>query len=378
MAGLYVHIPFCVQKCGYCDFVSFPCATVPDEYVDALTREFSLVAALPKRPQAFDTVFFGGGTPSLLTGAQLAAIMDALTSQFHLSADAEISLECNPGTATAEKLQAYREAGVNRLSLGMQSSKDHLLAAIGRIHNQAQFLSTVSLARDAGFTDINADVMHGLPGQSQEDYLSTLKAASEQGVTHISAYALIWEEGTPLHECAKRGELVPPDADAVADMQDAGMTFLDANGYQRYEISNFSKPGFACRHNLNYWENGEYLGFGLAAHSALRTEEWTRWGNVETLKEYYRLLQRGKRPCGEVLRLLPADEMFESIMLGLRLVAGIDRMRFFERFGIGIKDAYPQALKELGAKGWLFESETHIALTERGLDMQNAALQYFM
>ncbi len=378
MAGLYIHIPFCIRKCDYCDFVSFPCAEVPQEYIEALLREIALVAALPNRPRNFDTVFFGGGTPSLLSGQQLGVIMDALCKQFDINCDAEISLECNPGTATAEKLQAYRKAKVNRLSIGMQSAKDDLLMAIGRIHDHAQLLSTVASARGAGFANINVDVMHGLPDQSQKDYISTLKAACELGVQHISAYALILEEGTALHARARRGALSLPDADAVADMQDAGLLFLEEQGYERYEISNFSRPGFACRHNLNYWQNGEYLGFGVAAHSVCRMDTWTRWANAETLKEYYRLLQRGRHPRCETLRLLLADEMFESVMLGLRMVAGIDRMRFFERFGISIKDAYPNALDELRARGWLLENETHIALTKRGLDMQNAALQFFM
>lgn len=378
MAGLYVHIPFCIKKCDYCDFVSFSSDEVPDEYVDALLKEIGMVSALPDRPRTFDSIFFGGGTPSLLSGGQLAVIMDALQNQFDVSRDAEVSLECNPGTASAEKLRAYHNAGVNRLSIGMQSSKDHLLAAIGRIHNHAQFLHTVSLARDAGFFNINADIMCGLPGQSQDDYLLALNAACELDVSHISAYSLILEEDTPLYAQVRRGERQLPDADAVADMQDAGLVLLYERGFDRYEISNFSKPGYACRHNLNYWQNGEYLGFGLAAHSVLRAGDWTRWANVEALKDYYRLLQRGKRPCAEILRLLPADEMFESVMLGLRLVAGIDRLRFFERFGISMKDAYPRALKELDARGWLMESETHIALTPRGLDMQNAALQLFM
>lgn len=378
MAGLYVHIPFCVKKCDYCDFVSFPCAEVPGEYVDALLAEISLVAALPKRPQAFDTVFFGGGTPSLLSAQQLGTVMGALKSQFDLQREAEVSLECNPGTATAEKLRAYRDAGINRLSIGMQSSQDHLLAVLGRIHNRAQLLSTVSLARAAGFANLNVDVMHGLPGQHQEDYLATLKTACELNVQHISAYALILEENTRLYERAKHGELTLPDADAVADMQDAGLAFLEEQGYERYEISNFARPGFACRHNLNYWRNGEYLGFGVAAHSVCRMGAWTRWANAETLTEYYRQLRRGRQPRGEVLRLLPADEMFESVMLGLRLVRGIDRMCFFERFGISVKEAYPRALEELRVRGWLLESETHIALTKCGLDMQNAALQFFM
>ncbi|MDO4572649.1 MAG: radical SAM family heme chaperone HemW, partial [Clostridia bacterium] len=347
-------------------------------YVDALIREIELTAALPHLPRRFDTVFFGGGTPSLLGGEALSSLLRRLRACFDILPEAEISLECNPGTADESMLRACRAAGVNRLSVGMQSCSDRLLKDLGRIHDHRMFLDCVRLARAAGFENINADVMHGLPGQTRRDSLETLRAAAELELEHISAYALILEPHTPLHARAARGETFLPDADEVADMQDEGFAYLASRGYERYEISNFARPGFYCRHNWNYWQNGEYLGFGVAAHSAARLSEWTRWANTESLSEYLRLTARGKRPLAEIIRLFPADEMFESVMLGLRLVQGVERAAFQARFGARLEEAYPSAVEALRARGWLLETETHIALTPQGLDMQNAALQFFL
>ena len=378
MAGIYLHIPFCVRKCAYCDFVSFAEGCVPEGYVEALLTELELVARGGGYPAAFDTVFFGGGTPSLLSGAQMKTILDALRVHFAIRADAEISMECNPGTVSPEKLAAYRTAGINRLSIGLQSTHDVLLNEIGRIHHFAQFLETLSSARAAGFDNINVDLMHGLPNQTLEQYLDSLKTVCDLGVQHISAYSLILEEHTPLYFRVEKGEVALPDEDLVADMQDAGIEYLEQRGYHRYEISNFAQDGFECRHNRNYWDNGEYLGFGIAAHAAVRHGRWTRFANVDSLDEYYRLLARGKRPLAETIRLTQRDEMFECVMLGLRLVRGVDRARFFARFELDIAEAYPLAMEKLRKRGWVIETEQAIALNSKGLDLQNEALGFFM
>ena len=378
MAGIYLHIPFCVRKCAYCDFVSFAEGCVPEGYVEALLTELELVARGGGYPAAFDTVFFGGGTPSLLSGAQMKTILDALRVHFAIRADAEISMECNPGTVSPEKFAAYRAAGINRLSIGLQSTHDVLLNEIGRIHHFAQFLETLSSARAAGFDNINVDLMHGLPNQTLEQYLDSLKTVCDLGVQHISAYSLILEEHTPLYFRVEKGEVALPDEDTVADMQDAGIEYLEQRGYHRYEISNFAQDGFECRHNRNYWDNGEYLGFGIAAHAAVRQGRWTRFANVDSLDEYYRLLARGKRPLAETIRLTQRDEMFECVMLGLRLVRGVDRARFFARFELDIAEAYPLAMEKLRKRGWVIETEQAIALNSKGLDLQNEALGFFM
>ncbi len=378
MPGIYVHIPYCVKKCAYCDFVSFPDDGGIGEYCDALIREIELTAKAELCKLTFDTVYLGGGTPSLLSGSQTRRILDALCTSFPIAPHAEISMECNPGTTTASNLEAYRAAGVNRLSVGLQSTCDELLEVIGRIHRYLQFCDTVKMARKAGFDNINVDVMHGLPRQTQKQYLDTLKTVCALDVEHVSSYSLILNEDTPLFVRVKKGEVGLPDADFVADMQDAGLEYLQQHGYARYEISNFCKPGFECRHNLNYWANGEYLGLGVAAHSALRMHEWTRYANVDTTKEYVRLIARGRRPVREIIRLYPADEMFETVMLGLRQVKGVDRAAFVARFGVDMADAYPSAMERLAVRGWQAVSDTHIALNRAGLDMQNAALQFFM
>ena len=298
MAGIYLHIPFCVRKCAYCDFVSFPESRVPEAYVDALTAEIALVAREGDYPATFDTVFFGGGTPSLLSGEQMRRIMDALCANFDIRSDAERSMEMNPGTVTPEKLNAYRAAGINRLSIGLQSTHDALLQSIGRIHSFAQFQDTYSSAREAGFSNINVDVMHGLPGQTLAQYLDTLKTVCDLGVQHISAYSLILEEHTPLYDRVGSGAVVRPDEDLVADMQDAGIDLLESSGYRRYEISNFALDGFACRHNLNYWRNGEYLGFGVAAHAAVRQKRWTRFAKREYARRIRTPARARQTPAG--------------------------------------------------------------------------------
>ena len=377
MAGIYLHIPFCVRKCAYCDFASFACSGVPEEYVDALIREIEIVSR-GEYPAVFDTVFFGGGTPSLLTGEQMERILKAVHAHFPVQEGAEQSMECNPGTATREHLAAYHAAGINRLSIGLQSTHDALLKSVGRIHTYAQFRKTLENAQSVGFANINADVMHGLPGQTLEQYCDTLQSVCDLGLQHISSYALTLEEHTPLYARVESKLVKLPDSDLVADMQDAGIDYLASRGYHRYEISNFALPGYECRHNLNYWRNGEYLGLGLAAHAVVRKKRWTRTANVDTLEEYYRLLARGKRPLSETIELHNADEMFECVMLGLRLTKGVDRKAFYKRFGLDMAEAFPDGMEAIRKRGWVEETEGFIALNQKGLDLQNEALGFFL
>ena len=379
MAGIYIHIPYCVKKCAYCDFVSFAEPEAIGADVGLLRREIVLSAQRLPKPGRVETVFFGGGTPSLLSGEQMAAILDALRDHYPIDADAEITTECNPGTADGERLAAYRAAGVNRLSIGLQSADDGLLAAIGRIHTCARFLTTVESAVDAGFSNINVDVMHGLPGQTEAQYLATLEmVCALEGITHVSAYALILEQGTPLYRAVRAGRVQLPDEDAVADMQDAGMAYLSERGFLRYEISNFAREGYACRHNLNYWRNGEYLGLGVAAHGAMHIDGvWTRRANVETVGAYAAALRADRLPVQETLTPVCAEEMFETVMLGLRTVRGVSLPDFKERFGISLFDAYPDAVAELRQLGWTSETADAFSLNARGLDLQNEALLLF-
>lgn len=382
MPGLYLHIPFCVQKCRYCDFPSYGGQQHRiGEYLHALTLEMD---ALQKATDwgTFDTVFFGGGTPSLLSGNAMQTLLKKLRSHFCIASDAEITMECNPGTVNEEKLYAYRAAGINRLSIGLQSTQDYLLARIGRIHTAAQFLEAFADARTAGFTNINVDVMHGLPGQREAQYIETLQELIALGPEHISAYGLILEEGTPLFDDVQSEREVLPAEDIVCDMQDAGILLLEQSGYIRYEISNFSKPSFTCRHNLNYWANGAYLGLGAGAHSAWRlpvlgNAVWTRWSNPAALDAYMTaapllLAQRALE------RIPVAEEAFETVMLGLRQLSGLPLDAFSARFKTSLLQRYPHAVYRLIQDGWLELTHDTARLTPHGLDMQNAALQHFL
>ena len=379
MAGLYLHIPYCKSKCRYCDFVSFADCESMGEYCAALLKEMRLdAAALPK--QAYDTVFFGGGTPSILPAGAVAMLMDALHASFEIMPDAEITIEANPGTLNETKLREYRAAGINRLSMGLQSTNDALLETIGRIHRYADFVQNYECARAAGFTNISADLMYGLPGQTVKDHLDAIETLYRLGLNHISAYSLIVEEGTPLYTDVTGGAESLPAEDDVYLMHRRGMEFLETLGYARYEISNYAKPGFASLHNLNYWENGVYLGLGLNSHSAMRINgSWMRFANTERLSDYIVSCNQGIRPLASEPEVIPrAEEMFETVMLGLRKTEGISEAAFRLRFGKSIEDVYPEALKSLATRGWLVWDNGACRLTDKGLDFQNEALLAFL
>lgn len=379
MAGLYVHIPFCKAKCRYCDFVSFADCESMGEYCGALLKEIRLCGeTLPKLE--YDTVFFGGGTPSILPQGAIAMLLDALRASFSIAPGAEITIEANPGTLSEDKLKEYRSAGVNRLSMGLQSANDVLLETIGRIHRFKDFVQNYECARAVGFDNINADIMYGLPGQAVKDHLDTIEALYKLGLDHVSAYSLIVEEGTPLYTDIIGGvESLPAEDDAYL-MHRKGMEFLEQLGYARYEISNYAKPGFASRHNLNYWDNGQYLGLGLNSHSAMRIDgKWLRFFNTANLSDYIQSCARGVRPMeGKAEEIPLKEEMFETVMLGLRKTEGVSEKAFFERFGTALDEAYGPALEQLSARGWLARQGGYCHLTDEGLDFQNEALLAFM
>lgn len=378
MPGIYVHIPFCRKKCKYCDFVSFPDLSCEDLYFVALVSEIRRYAPMMKE-RSFDTVFIGGGTPTVLKPGRLSALMSELKNAFNIAENAEITCEANPESLTEEKLSELACSGVNRLSIGLQSADDVVLRRIGRVHTRGDFLRAVASARKAGFTDINVDVMHGLPGQTAKSYISTLELLLELDIPHISSYSLILEEGTPLFDEVACGETILPDPDETADMEDAGAELLESAGVHRYEISNYAKCGLECRHNLGYWNNGEYLGLGLNSHSALRIRgEWTRFNNTEVLSEYVRELGEGKLPVRNTQSIDREEEMFETVMLGLRKINGISRGEFFERFALDPVVKYAPAIAELELDGMITVTDERLFLTKRGLDFQNEALLRFM
>lgn len=378
---LYIHFPFCKRKCFYCDF----CSTAAGEetvaaYCAALENEIREMAR--RYPDArVSTVFLGGGTPTLVPPALMGRVLDTLHGAFVLLPDAEFTSEGNPGTLTPEWLETAQKRGLNRLSLGVQATQDDLLRRIGRIHTAAQAHGAVRLARACGIRNLNLDVMFGLPGQTCGDYLQTLQTVAEWGPEHISAYSLILEEGTRLHADVREGRVCLPPEEETARMYEQGIECLRALGYERYEISNFAKPGFACRHNLGYWQGEWYLGLGVAAHSMLPpSEEERRAGAVRVRCAH------GVDPAAYIRgedapqrELVGAREaMFETMMLELRTTAGVNAARFARLHGKSLQNAYGRRLDGLAAEGLGRWTREGYALTPRGLEVQNEALLRLM
>lgn len=378
---LYFHIPFCVRKCFYCDFLSAPAdGQTKAAYMEALRRETALRAE-EYRCDSVTSVFIGGGTPSAVEAEEIAALLSTVRQYYPLAEDAEITIEVNPGMVTAEKLEVYRAAGINRLSIGLQSADDRELAAIGRIHTWQQFLDTYGLAVGAGYRNINIDVMSTLPGQTLESYRRTLEkilSLSPQPA-HISAYSLILEEGTAFWDMSQRGELTLPDEDADRQMYSETKRILAEAGYSRYEISNYAKPGHACRHNCGYWRRDEYAGFGIGAASLVRE---SRFRNGDSLTAYL----RDPVGCREELQVLsPQEQMEEFMFLGLRMTEGVSERDFEDRFGQRLADIYGgviQANLRDGLLEWQCGEEhgnaRRLALTERGLDISNYVMAQFL
>lgn len=379
MPGIYVHIPYCAAKCRYCDFVSFADQSDREAYFAALSQEQSLCREnLPAI--RYDTVFIGGGTPSILPESGIARILEEIGRKFNVTPDAEITIEANPGTLSPHKLREYKDAGVNRISMGLQSADNQVLRNIGRIHTYERFLESFRLAREAGFSNVNVDIMYGLPEQTVETHLDTIRKLSELAPEHISAYSLILEESTPLYMDVNGGAQSLPSEDEAYEMHRQGIALLNELGYKRYEISNYAKPGFESRHNLNYWNNGEYLGLGLNSHSAMRIDgKWLRWSNTVRMADYLEACAHGERPLsGKVQEIPREEEMFESVMLGLRKVEGVNDQAFLARFGKRMTDVFPAAIKRLEEKGWLKKCGDFFRLTDEGLDFQNLALLEMM
>ena len=378
MAGLYIHIPYCKRKCRYCDFVSYAGRDDFLAYSAALITEMRLLSPM-MQGRSFESVYIGGGTPTLLPAGLIGRILSEVRACFAIGPEAEITCECNPESVTEAKLSDMRAAGINRLSLGMQSADDAVLSRIGRIHDAEQAKASFALAKSCGFSNINIDIMHGLPGQTIGSYLDTIRTAAQLGASHISSYALILEEGTPLYDDVIRGKVELPDEDETADMEDAGFDLLEKLGYERYEISNFARPGCRCLHNLNYWNNGDYLGIGVNSHSALHINgKWVRFANRASVDEYIQDLGANKLPIAETQQIEREEEMFECIMMGLRKTDGVDRGAFTARFGIDPVEQYAAAISAALLDGTLVVDEKRFYLTKRGLDFQNEILLNFM
>lgn len=368
---LYLHIPFCIRKCEYCDFLSGPA----DErnrrtYLDALLRELAAVG-----PQAEDyevtSVYIGGGTPSLLPGDWMEKLMAGVREGYCLAKDAEISMEANPGTLTKENLAGYRRAGINRLSLGCQSTDDAELKLLGRIHTWAQFQESFRMAREAGFTNLNVDLMSGLPGQHLASWEKSLETIARMEPEHISAYSLIIEEGTPFS--ARKLDL--PDEDTEYRMYEDVAAVLGKYGYYQYEISNYAKKDRNCRHNEGYWQRKDYLGLGLGAASLVGRERFT---NTSDMSEYLENSGNLEKIRTDRETLTREDEMGEFMFLGLRMTKGVSKKDFQEYFGTSIEKIYGEVLEKYKKQGLLLEEDGRICLSRAGIHVSNAVMADFL
>jgi len=379
--GIYIHIPFCVRKCAYCDFLSAPpeSAEAMQEYVDALCREIilksSIYATNNNKATIVDTVFFGGGTPSLLATEDLGRIIHTLRKHFGVAENAEITVECNPDTVDLEKLKFYKEQGVNRISFGLQSACNEELKMLGRIHSYEKFLESFNAAREAGFANVNVDLISAIPGQTPAGWEETLRKVAELAPEHISAYSLILEEGTKLFE--EQDNYTFPTEDEDAGMYEATESILSEYGYKRYEISNYAKEGYESRHNNRYWKRGEYLGFGVGAASFVDNERFNNISDVDKYKMCEDLTE-------ECETLTSAESMAEFFYLGLRRMAGVcfeDFAKEFETSPLGI---YGEVISKLVGQGLLeyikdaAGENIGVRLTGEGIFLSNRVFMEFV
>ena len=371
---LYLHMPFCVRKCAYCDFLSFPSgAETQRMYAKRLMKDIDVMG---KRYGEIpvETIFIGGGTPSVPDSALIVEIMEHVRHAFHVADGAEISMEANPGTVTREKLTDYRKAGINRLSFGLQSANDRELKLLGRIHTWAEFLESFTLARECGVANLNIDLMSALPGQTCESWKETLSRVTDLDPEHISAYSLIIEEGTPFGERygSEEGRKLLPDEDSEREMYHETKRFLKDCGYERYEISNYAKPGRECRHNIGYWTGVPYLGLGLGASSYL---DGCRFSVNPDMKQY---LEEKPGMFADIEKLTKKDMEEEFFYVGLRMTAGVSLSEFERRFGISAKEVYPGLMETfVKEKAARFEGDRFV-LTDYGLDVSNYIMAQFL
>jgi oxygen-independent coproporphyrinogen III oxidase len=371
--ALYLHMPFCRRKCRYCSFTSFEQReTDIPLYVDTLIKELTMRS----HGEAVSTIFIGGGTPSLVLTPEMEKLFSALRRLFNVNPAAEITLEANPGTIDEYYLKAMRRMGVNRLSLGIQSFNDEELAMLGRIHSAEQAKEAVSMARRAGFDNLNLDLIYGLPGQTRGSWIATLEAALELDPEHLSLYALTLEEDTPLQLIINQGCLPHIDPDMSADHYEIAEGLLAAQGYIHYEISNWAKPGKQCRHNLVYWHNLPYLGGGVAAHSCLNGH---RLANTADLDKYLADFSRPTQYHPEMDEIItPELELAETVILGLRLDEGVKRDIIRKRYGVDIMEKYAGPIVEMTEAGLLNETDGHLTLTPRGRLLSNQVFYRFL
>ncbi len=373
--GLYVHIPFCARKCNYCDFPSFSgLEKLFADYAEAVCREIEMLSDKYCRPAA-DTVFFGGGTPSILPVDYTGLIVNAISKHFITHNDLEYTLEANPGTLTSDNLKAYKSLGFNRISIGLQAGQDRLLRSMGRIHTRDMFIQCVDLAKKYGFDNINADIIFGVPGQTMADWNETLELVLGSGVNHVSCYSLNIEENTPWDEMKKRGELPDIDDSLEREMYYRAITRLSDAGFGHYEISNFSMPGKECRHNLKYWTGKPYVGIGAAAHSFING---IRTANRVSPAEYIQIIKEGRFPEDFHQHIGAGERLSERFMLGLRLIAGVSLGELSQEFGQDAIMKYMGTIDSLKKNKLVNMENDRLMLSKTGLDFANRVWMEFL
>jgi oxygen-independent coproporphyrinogen-3 oxidase len=364
-AGVYIHIPFCVRKCPYCDFYSVTDLALKPMFLKALIAEMELVSA---EGLCFDTLYIGGGTPSVYGYHDIGRIISAVSQNFDFQPDSEMTIEVNPGTVSLEQLNGYREAGINRINIGVQSFYQKSLDFLGRIHTANEACSAVTGARQAGFKNIGLDLIYGLPDQSKPDWLEDLRQAVECTPTHLSCYMLTYEKGTPLYNGLKDGRVQPLAEDKVRTLFETTIDYLEGHKYFQYEISNFARIGkdgkpHISRHNLKYWTFAPYIGLGPSAHSFVEPQ---RFWNVSDVRSYIAAIESGRRPVAEKEVLTEEQQMIEAIYLGLRMTAGIDLVGFKAKFRIDFIKAFEEVITDLAERNFIEVKNSRCALTRRG------------
>lgn len=384
--GLYVHIPFCERKCYYCDFVSFANRMeLQEKYIECLKKEIIRYAIENRimskhnleKEYIINTIYIGGGTPSILEKGYIYDIVKTIKQNFKIKYNAEITIEVNPGTITREKLQEYKDVGINRLSIGLQAVQDKLLKQIGRIHTYTQFLNTYNLARDVGFNNINIDLMIGLPGQVLDDVKESIKKLLELKPEHISVYSLILEENTLLYNLVYRKEIELPEEDLERQMYWYVKKTLEKHKYYQYEISNFAKSGLESKHNMNCWKQDEYIGIGTAASSFLDDK---RYSNIAKLDNYIYNIEEGMPNKNLILEeaLNQESKMKEYMMLGLRKISGVNIYEFEKKFNVNPVVKYCKELEKLNHEGLIIIIDENIKLTNKGIDFANLVWKEFI
>lgn len=369
--AMYIHIPFCISKCYYCDFNSYSDKNEYIlDYIKHVNNELKMYSKIVSKYK-IKTIFIGGGTPSSIKASYIYEILKNIYKNFNVSDIIEVSIELNPKTVDDEKLKTYKEIGINRISIGCQSLQDKILKSIGRVHTSSDFHKTYELIIKHGFSNINVDLMFGLPEQSTNDVLSTLSDITSLEVNHISLYSLIIEEGTKFYNWYNNSKIKLPEEDEERNMYHQSIDYLKDQGYNHYEISNFAKSGFECEHNLFYWQLKPYIGIGLGAHSNIGGKRFWNYGDFES---YFVNIRDGMFPISGEEVINTEMEMAEFLILGLRLIKGISKKEFYQRFNISVDDVYGEVLKTHRESGLLYIDEEYIKFTSKGLDLANLVL----